>query len=99
MPNLSTDHSNAVLVENEDFKTGATRKDRFASFAAADFEVPNGQEEDWRFTPMDRVGEFFDAERPLELPLAVPHLAGYTVLVTGSGCRLREVGDQPAQLP
>ena len=42
------------------------------------------------------LGEFFDAERPLELPLAVPHLAGYTVLVTGSGCRLREVGDQPA---
>ena len=69
MPNLSTDHSNAVLVKNEDFKTGATRKDRFASFAAADFEVPNGQEEDWRFTPMDRVGEFFDAE--LESALAL----------------------------
>ncbi|MFZ2481935.1 MAG: rhamnulose-1-phosphate aldolase, partial [Propioniciclava sp.] len=42
------------------------------------------------------LGEFFDAQRPLELPLAVPHLAGYTVLVTGSGCRLRGVHDQPA---
>ncbi len=62
MPNLSTDHSNAVLVENEDFSTGATRKDRFSSFDASDFVVPNGQEEDWRFTPMDRVGDFFDAE-------------------------------------
>ncbi|HRL48262.1 MAG TPA: class II aldolase/adducin family protein [Propioniciclava sp.] len=43
------------------------------------------------------LGEFFDAQRPLELPLAVPHLAGYTVLVTGSGCRLRGVHDQPAR--
>lgn len=63
MPNLSTDHSNAVLVENEDFNTGATRKDRFTSFRAEDFDVPTGYEEDWRFTPMDRVGDFFDASR------------------------------------
>ena len=62
MPNLSTDHSNAVLVENEDFSTGATRKDRFSSFNAADFAVPTGHEEDWRFTPMDRVADFFDAD-------------------------------------
>ena len=62
MPNLSTDHSNAMLVENEDFSTGATRKDRFSSFNAADFAVPTGHEEDWRFTPMDRVADFFDAD-------------------------------------
>ncbi|QIK71991.1 rhamnulose-1-phosphate aldolase [Propioniciclava coleopterorum] len=43
------------------------------------------------------LGEFFDARREIELPLAAPHLAGYTVLVTGSGCRLRGVHAQPAR--
>lgn len=43
------------------------------------------------------LGEFFDASRPLELPWHVPALAGYTVLVTGSGCRLRGVINQPAR--
>ena len=43
------------------------------------------------------LGEFFDTTRPVDLPLAVPALAGYTVLVTGSGCRLRGVSQQPAR--
>ena len=30
-----------------------------------------------------------------ELPLPAPALAGYTVLVTGSGCRLRDVAGSP----
>ena len=91
MPNLSTDHSNAVLVENEDFKTGATRKDRFASFVAADFEIPTGQEEDWRFTPMDRVGEFFDAE--LAAPVALVTAGSEAVEVVGrDDVRLGTVG-------
>jgi Fe-S cluster assembly protein SufD len=32
-----------------------SRADRLASFDVADFPVPNGREEDWRFTPLDRV--------------------------------------------
>lgn len=37
----------------------------------------------------------FDSLTEAELPATVPHLAGYTVLVTGSGCRLRDVAGDP----
>ncbi|MGO1714767.1 MAG: Fe-S cluster assembly protein SufD, partial [Ancrocorticia populi] len=57
-PNLSTDHSRAKLVEDEDFGTGVSRADRPTSFSADDFSVPTGEEEEWRFTPMDRVADF-----------------------------------------
>ncbi len=32
-----------------------SRAERFASFDVEAFEVPTGREEDWRFTPMDRL--------------------------------------------
>lgn len=38
---------------------------------------------------------FPEAHPGTELPLAAPALAGRTVLVTGSGCRLRDVADAP----
>lgn len=42
------------------------------------------------------VEEFFPVEEPgFQLPLKAPALAGYTVFVTGSGCRNREVLDAP----
>jgi Fe-S cluster assembly protein SufD len=34
-----------------------SRAERRASFDLADFVVPGGREEDWRFTPMDRIRE------------------------------------------
>jgi Fe-S cluster assembly protein SufD len=34
-----------------------SRAERRASFDVADFPVPTGREEDWRFTPLDRVRE------------------------------------------
>jgi Fe-S cluster assembly protein SufD len=34
---------------------GDSRGERFASFDVADFVVPTGREEDWRFTPLDRL--------------------------------------------
>ncbi len=34
----------------------ASRAERTASFDLADFPVPTGREEDWRFTPLDRLG-------------------------------------------
>ncbi len=33
-----------------------SRAERRASFDVADFPMPTGREEDWRFTPMDRIG-------------------------------------------
>ncbi len=41
------------------------------------------------------LSEFFSATREIELPYEVPHLVGYTVLVTGSGCRLRQLAHNP----
>jgi rhamnulose-1-phosphate aldolase len=37
----------------------------------------------------------FSEETSIDLPLAVPELAGASVIVTGSGCRLRELADSP----
>lgn len=37
----------------------------------------------------------FGSVTEIDLPATVPHLAGYTVLVTGSGCRLRDVAVDP----
>jgi len=34
-----------------------SRADRTTSFDVADFPLPTGREEDWRFTPMDRLGD------------------------------------------
>jgi Fe-S cluster assembly protein SufD len=36
-----------------------SRAERTASFEVADFPVPHGREEEWRFTPVDRLGTFF----------------------------------------
>jgi Fe-S cluster assembly protein SufD len=38
------------------------RGERPASFDVADFPVPSGREEDWRFTPLDRLGGLLDDE-------------------------------------
>jgi rhamnulose-1-phosphate aldolase len=43
---------------------------------------------------LDLATRFADS-REIELPAAVPALAGRTLLVTGSGCRLRQICDQP----
>ena len=39
----------------------------------------------------------FGASREVDLPIAVPALAGRTVMVTGSGCRLRQLAGNPAE--
>ncbi|MDR2566481.1 MAG: class II aldolase/adducin family protein [Bifidobacteriaceae bacterium] len=43
----------------------------------------------------DGLEELFPDSEAYELPMAAPALAGWTVLVTGSGCRLREIGGAP----
>ena len=45
------------------FVPDQSRGERPLSFDAADFAVPHGREEDWRFTPVDRLGVLF-AEGP-----------------------------------
>jgi rhamnulose-1-phosphate aldolase len=37
----------------------------------------------------------FPNPEPVELPVPAPHLAGHTILVTGSGRRLRDIADNP----
>ncbi len=44
--------------------------------------------------PIEVRRRFPDAV-PIELPVPVPHLAGHTVIVTGSGRRLRDLGTNP----
>lgn len=45
--------------------------------------------------PVD-LRKYFTLVKAIDLPLAVPGLTGATVLVTGSGCRLRDVLAEPA---
>jgi len=48
--NLATDHSKATLVAPEIIAPHASRAERLRSFDVADFPMPNGREEEWRFT-------------------------------------------------
>ncbi|WP_425472968.1 Fe-S cluster assembly protein SufD [Vallicoccus soli] len=69
----------------------ASRADRLTSFAVADFPVPTGREEDWRFTPLDRLRGLHDGS-------AAP---GGKVLVdvqAAQGVRVETVGRDDARL-
>ncbi len=39
-----------------------SRAERTSSYAVSDFPVPHGREEEWRFTPVDRLGRLFHDE-------------------------------------
>ena len=63
---MTTDHSKAVVDGAHSHGTGAatletSRADRRTSFDLADFSVPTGREEAWRFTPVSKVASLFDA--------------------------------------
>lgn len=49
-------HDSGPLVPDQ------SRAERTTSYAVADFPVPHGREEDWRFTPVKRLGEVFRDE-------------------------------------
>lgn len=61
--NLSTDHSRAVADGAHTHGTGgvpeASRAARLTSFDVADFPVPTGREEEWRFSPVDKLAPLF----------------------------------------
>jgi Fe-S cluster assembly protein SufD len=60
---LSTDHSRAVADGAHTHGQGtvpeSSRGDRATSFALADFPLPTGREEDWRFSPVGRFQGLF----------------------------------------
>ena len=43
---------------------GDSRGNRFTSFDVADFPVPTGREEEWRFTPLDRLRHLHEDDGP-----------------------------------
>ena len=57
-------HSGATMVPDQ------SRAERTQSYAVSDFPVPHGREEDWRFTPVDRLTDLF-ADRDAQGALAV----------------------------
>jgi Fe-S cluster assembly protein SufD len=73
---MSTDHSRATADTAHTHGRGGTpeasRAERTASFDPADFAVPHGREEDWRFTPVDKLQRIFAGE-PTDGHLAVEH--------------------------
>ncbi len=62
---LSTDHSRAVADGAHTHGVGGvpetSRAARPTSFDPADFVVPTGREEEWRFSPVARLAPLFDA--------------------------------------
>lgn len=89
--NLSTDHSRAVLANDDPTLNkqviGTSRGDRESSFNLADFPVPNGSEEDWRFTPVRELAPFF-----------VDKLEGTKPQVTAEGVELEIVSRDDARI-
>jgi Fe-S cluster assembly protein SufD len=62
---LTTDHTRAVADgahTHGAVKPQGSRAERRTSFDLADIPVPNGREEEWRFSPADRLQPLFQAE-------------------------------------
>jgi Fe-S cluster assembly protein SufD len=57
-PRLVGDHSHGAGAPQR------SRAERVRSFDVADFPIPGGREEDWRFTPMDRLHDLHDGAQP-----------------------------------
>ncbi len=57
-----------------------SRAERKTSYDVADFVVPGGREEDWRFTPVDRFADLFQVgqtdESRLTLDISAPQGVG-----------------------
>ena len=65
-------HTDSVAA----FVPDQSRAERKTSYEVADFRIPGGREEDWRFTPVDRLGGLFQIERTdqsrLNLDISAP---------------------------
>jgi len=60
-------HTDSVAA----FVPDQSRAERTTSYDVADFPIPSGREEDWRFTPVDRLGALFQVEPTDESRLTV----------------------------
>ena len=63
----ATPHTDSVAA----FIPDQSRAERTTSYDIADFPVPSGREEDWRFAPVDRLGSLFQVEPTDESRLAI----------------------------
>jgi len=74
---LSTDHSRAVAdgAHSHGVVPEASRAERRTSFDPTDFPVPTGREEEWRFSPIDKLAPLFGAD-------SAGVLGGHGVLTT-----------------
>ncbi len=70
---LSTDHSRATADQAHSHGVGpspeSSRASRPRSFSADDFPLPTGREEEWRFTPVDKLARVL-ADEPADGHLA-----------------------------
>lgn len=92
--NASTDHSRAQLVGAHSDGRGVTkpegsRADRRTSFNIADFALPTGREEEWRFTPIAQLEQFFTPTPVQE------HGINWQVLHGGADVASLRHGQQP----
>ncbi|MFC8731139.1 Fe-S cluster assembly protein SufD [Luteimicrobium sp. NPDC057192] len=103
---LSTDHSRARLDGAHSHGVPGAgvperdRAERLTSFDVADFPVPTGREEEWRFTPLARLQRVFSAEASdarLQATTSLPEGVTLTTL-TPAEARERAVL-APADLP
>jgi len=60
-------HTDSVAA----FVPDQSRAERRTSYDVADFAMPGGREEDWRFTPVDRLGALFQVEATDESRLSI----------------------------
>ena len=59
---ISTASPEAHTNSAETMVPDASRAERTTSYAVTDFPLPTGREEEWRFTPLDRIGGLFRDE-------------------------------------
>src|SRR5665647_2227802 len=82
------------------FVPDQSRAERKTSYDVADFAIPGGREEDWRFTPVDRLGGLFQVEPTDESRLTVDICAPQGVDVSEAKVGDRAFGSvlRPADL-
>jgi len=92
MPLLSTDEQGApgsasLVAAHTDsaaaFVPDQSRAERRTSFSVEDFPVPGGREEDWRFTPVDRLRGLL-ADAPTEADAVTYEVSAPDGVVTGT---------------
>ncbi|MDD9205183.1 Fe-S cluster assembly protein SufD, partial [Georgenia sp. 10Sc9-8] len=69
---MKTDHSQATADAAHTHGRGGTpeasRAERSTSFELVDFPVPTGREEEWRFSPVDRLQRLFAGDLTGDAP-------------------------------